>query len=59
MMAIVFFSVVILFSLTLNIIYKIKAYMSKEKTIWEDGDSVCIKDPNHLQFDNGFMQRIA
>ena len=43
-MVLVFFSVVLLFSLTLNAIYKIKEYKSDEKTVWEDGDSVCIKE---------------
>ena len=45
-MVLVFFSVVLLFSLALNAIYKIKEYKSDEKTVWEDGDSVCIKEEN-------------
>lgn len=57
-MVLVFFSVVLLFSLTLNAIYKIKEYKSDGKTVWEDGDSVCIKKQND-QFNISFMQRIA
>ena len=58
MIGLVFFSVVLLFSLTLNVVYKIKEYKSDEKTVWEDGDSVCIKEQDD-QFNNSFMQRIA
>lgn len=58
MIVLVFFSVVLLFSLTLNVVYKIKEYKSDEKTVWEDGDSVCIKKKDD-QFNNSFMQRIA
>ena len=57
-MVLVFFSVVLLFSLTLNAIYKVKEYKSDDKTVWEDGDSVCIKEEND-QFNISFMQRIA
>ena len=58
MIVLVFFSVVLLFSLTLNVVYKIKEYKSDEKTVWEDGDSVCIKEQDD-QFNISFMQRIA
>ena len=57
-MVLVFFSVVLLFSLTLNAIYKIKEYKSDEKTVLEDGDRVCIKEQDD-QFNISFMQRIA
>ena len=57
-MVIAFFAVVLLFSLVLNAIIKINKYKSNEKAVWEDGDSVCIKEEND-QFNISFMQRIA
>lgn len=59
MFAIAFFTTVILFSLVLNAYYKIKAYNKKEKTVWQDGDSVRIKGENFNQKDTSFMKRIA
>ena len=58
MIVLVFFSVVLLFSLTLNAVYKIMEYKSDRKTVWEDGDSVCIKE-EHDQYNISFMHRIA
>lgn len=57
MMIIVFFSVVILFAIVLNVAEKIKAYHSKEHSVWEDGDSVVVhkEEPKHP----GFSHRIA
>lgn len=43
MSILVFFSVVILFSLVLNAFYKIRAFRQDGKSLWEDGDSVRVK----------------
>ncbi len=57
MMIIVFFCVIILFAIVLNVAEKIKAYQSKEHSVWEDGDSVVVhkEEPRHT----GFSHRIA
>lgn len=43
MFVLVFFGVVILFSLALSAVDKIRSYKSDEKSLWEDGDSVRVK----------------
>lgn len=43
MSILVFFGVVILFSLGLNAFYKIRAYGQEGKSLWQDGDSVRVK----------------
>lgn len=57
MMIVVFFSVVILFAIVLNVFYKIKGYRSKDRSVWEDGDSVVIRGKEPRQ--TGFGHRIA
>ena len=58
MIVLVFFAVVILFSLLLNAIDKIMAYKEKDHTVWEDGDSVIVKD-NKPHKTTNFCRRIA
>jgi len=58
MMVAAFFSVVLIFALALNAFFKIKEFKSDEKTVWEDGDSVCIKEADD-NYNIGFMQRLA
>ncbi len=58
MMVVAFFSVVLLFALALNAYFKIKEYKSDERTVWEDGDSVCIKETTD-NYNIGFMHRLA
>lgn len=57
-MIVAFFGVVLLFALALNAYYKIKEYKIDEKTVWEDGDSVCVKKATD-NYNVGFMQRLA
>lgn len=57
-MVIAFFAVVLLFSLVLNAIIKINEYKSNEKAVWEDGDSVCVKESDD-HYNVSFMQRLA
>jgi hypothetical protein len=57
-MVIAFFAVVLLFSLVLNAIIKINKYKSNEKAVWEDGDSVCVKESDD-HYNVSFMQRLA
>lgn len=61
MALIIFFAVVIGFSLTINIIDKVRSYGKSERSVWEEGDSVVIKDQDATseQAGNGFAQRIA
>lgn len=59
MFVIAFFSTVILFSLALNAYYKIKAYNHRDRTIWQDGDSVRIQGREGEARNDGFMRRIA
>ncbi|GEM_PF-5954345 len=59
MIVFVFFGVVILFSLMLNIIFKIKEYnQDSEKSVWEDGDSVVVKPKDSPGIVGGFGKRL-
>lgn len=58
MSIIIFFAVVILFSLLLNIIEKIRSYNNaSDRSIWEDGDSVVVKPKDAKQ--KGFNKKIG
>ena len=61
MYIIVFFAVVILFSLVLNAVEKIRMFKREEKSVWEDGDSVRIErhDLDEEQGEGRFMKRIS
>jgi len=61
MIIIVFFSVVILFSLVLNAVDKILSYHNEDKSVWQDGDSVRIKvgGKDDASQEDNFMTRIA
>lgn len=59
MFIIVFFTTVLLFSLCLNAYYKIKAYNHKDRTIWQEGDSVRVQGKEGEARNDGFMRRIA
>jgi len=59
MIVFVFFGVVILFSLLLNVFFKIKDYnQDSEKSVWEDGDSVIIKPKDSPGIVGGFGKRL-
>lgn len=61
MSIIVFFVVIIVFSLGLNAFYKIKDFKRSDKSLWEDGDSVCVRKgetPSDKR-EYGFMNRIS
>lgn len=58
MSIIIFFAVVILFSLLLNIIEKIRSYNNaSDRSLWEDGDSVVVKPKDAKQ--KGFNKKIG
>lgn len=61
MFVLVSLSVVILFSLVLNAIVKIRMFKQKEKSVWEDGDSVRVerKDLDPSVGEGRFMTRIS
>lgn len=57
MAILVFFGVVLLFSLTLNVIDKVRSYNKTDnRSVWQDGDSVVVK-PRDAHGD-GFARRI-
>ncbi len=58
MMIIAFFAVVLFFSLGLNAFFKMKEFKMDEKAVWEDGDSVCVKEIDD-NYNISFMQRLA
>lgn len=60
MIVFVFFGVVILFSLLLNIIDKVRSYNNPEdRSIWEDGDSVVIKSKDSVGITGGFGKKLV
>lgn len=60
MIVFVFFGVVILFSLTLNIIEKVRSYNNEEdRSVWEDGDSVVIKPKDSMGITGGFGKKLV
>lgn len=59
MIVLVFFSVVILFSLLLNVIDKIRSYNNQnDRSIWEDGDSVVVKPKDSTGIIGGFGKKL-
>ena len=59
MIVLIFFSVVILFSLLLNVIDKIRAYNNRnDRSIWEDGDSVVVKPKDSTGIIGGFGKKL-
>lgn len=60
MVVVVFFSVVILFSIMLNVIDKIRSYNNTEdRSIWQDGDSVVVKPKDSPGVMGGFGRRLG
>lgn len=61
MKILVFFGIVLLFSLVLTIIDKISAYHLDDKSVWEDGDSVRIKrgGKDDKRTEDHFMNRLS
>lgn len=60
MIVFVFFGVVILFSLLLNIIDKVRSYNNEEdRSIWQDGDSVVIKPKDSAGITGGFGKKLV
>ena len=59
MIVLVFFSVVILFSLLLNVIDKVRSYNNQnDRSIWEDGDSVVVKPKDSTGIIGGFGKKL-
>ena len=46
-------------SLALNVYFKTKSYKRSDKSVWEDGDSVCIQGDKGDAQEWHFMHRIA
>lgn len=60
MYILLFFGTVILFSLALNIIDKVRSYRKPNRTLWQDGDSVIVKsDDKPDKAPTGFSRRIG
>lgn len=61
MKVLVFFGIVLLFSLVLTIIDKVTAYRMDDKSVWEDGDSVRIKrgGKDDTRTEDHFMNRLS
>lgn len=61
MIVLVFFGVIIGFSLSLTAADKIKSYKKGNKSVWADGDSVVIRlnDATNPKQEDGFMRRLA
>jgi len=61
MSIIIFFLVVIVFSLVLNAVDKIRSFKQVHKSLWEDGDSVYVRkgsvDPEVRE--HNFMTRLS
>jgi hypothetical protein len=55
----VLISITLIVSLVLNVLAKTKSYKKEDKSIWEDGDSVCIKGNKGDAQEYHFMHRIA
>lgn len=59
MIVFVFFGAVILFSLLLNMIDKIRSYNNEsDRSVWQDGDSVIVKPKDSTGVTGGFGQRL-
>ncbi|MCQ2203229.1 MAG: hypothetical protein MJZ15_02180 [Bacteroidales bacterium] len=61
MSIVVFFVVVIAFSLALTAIDKIRSFKKEDKSVWADSDSVVIRlnDKNNEKQEDGFMVRLS
>ena len=60
MMVLIFFGVVIAFSLALNIFDKIRSYNHREdRSVWQDGDSIVVKPKDAKGVGGGFGKRIS
>lgn len=59
MIMLVLISITLIVSLVLNVLAKTKSYKKEDKSIWEDGDSVCIKGNKGDAQEYHFMHRIA
>ncbi len=58
MSIVIFFAVVLLFALLLNVIEKVRSYNNAgDRSIWEDGDSVIVKPKDAKQ--KGFNKKIG
>ncbi len=59
MIMLVLISITLIVSLVLNVLAKTKSYKNEDKSIWEDGDSVCVKGNKGDAQEYHFMHRIA
>lgn len=60
MSIIIFFSVVILFSVALNVIDKVRSYNhSDDHSVWQEGDSVIIMSKDSKGVVGGFGKKIT
>lgn len=54
----IFFAVVLLFSLALNIYYKVRSFNnSSNRSLWQDGDSIVVKPKDAPE--SGFNRKIS
>lgn len=58
MAILIFFGVVILFSLTLNVIDKVRAYRNPHHQVWEDGDTLIVTSEKDAKAPTGFSHKI-
>lgn len=59
-MVLIFFGIVILFSLMLTIYDKVRSYNNtSDRSVWEDGDSVVIKPKDAKGVGGGFGTRLG
>lgn len=54
----VFFATVIVFSIALNIYFKLQKYRRSDHALWMDGDSVVVKTGEKKDQQEGFEQRL-
>lgn len=59
MIIFVFFCIVVLFSLMLNVIDKVRSYNNyNDRSIWLDGDSVVVRSKDSKGIVGGFGQKL-
>lgn len=59
MIIFVFFGVVVLFSLLLNVIEKVRSYNNyNDRSIWQDGDSVVVRSKDSKGIVGGFGKKL-
>ncbi|MCR5395671.1 MAG: hypothetical protein K6E86_09775 [Bacteroidales bacterium] len=59
MLMLIIICATLIISLSLNVYFKTKSYKKSDKSLWEDGDSVCVKGNKGDAQEYHFMNRIA